>query len=81
MLIFPVEYEVTSPPGTPGNLLVLTNPSEHAQRRKQWEHAFTRTALKGYEDIMQRRIAQLLQVLEENEGKALDLKTWISYFT
>jgi cytochrome P450 len=62
-------------------LLALTTPVEHAARRKIWDHAFTPSALKGYEPLMFARVAELVETLATRCGAPVDLAEWLSLFT
>lgn len=62
-------------------LIALSGP-EHAHRRKPWNRAFNSTALKGYEEILEKRITQLVNLLDNRSFSGeVDLAQCISYFT
>ena len=63
------------------SLITLSGP-EHARRRKPWNRAFNSTALKGYEEILEKRIVQLANLLDNQSSSGeVDLAQCISYFT
>jgi cytochrome P450 len=62
-------------------LISLRDPAEHARRRKPWTRAFRSAALKGYEDILSKRVHELVTALEKQDLKPLNLVEWISHFT
>ncbi|PIL26841.1 cytochrome P450 [Ganoderma sinense ZZ0214-1] len=53
---------------------------EHSRRRRPWTRGLGPAALKGYEHIMSRRVHQLVDVLEQQQGPVA-LEKWIQYFT
>lgn len=61
-------------------LISLQDPAEHARRRKPWNRAFNSAALKEYQPTVAKRVAQLVETLQAQEGET-DLAEWISYFT
>lgn len=61
-------------------LISVRDAAEHARRRKPWTRAFSTTALKGYEEILGRRVQQFVTMLEQQTGP-FDLAQSISYFT
>ncbi|KZP23056.1 cytochrome P450 [Athelia psychrophila] len=60
-------------------LIEISGP-EHTRRRRAWNRAFNSEALKGYEEIIEKRATQLMQTLGNQVGST-DLAMWISYFT
>lgn len=52
----------------------------HMERRKLWNRGFNSAALKDYEIIVIRRGKQLIEALEARKG-AVDISTWLGYFT
>jgi cytochrome P450 len=61
-------------------LISVRDTAEHTRRRKPWNRAFSTAALKGYEEILGRRIQQFVTMLEQRTGP-VDLAEFISYFT
>ncbi|KZP24238.1 cytochrome P450 [Athelia psychrophila] len=61
------------------SLIQLSGP-EHTRRRRAWNRAFNSEALKGYEEIIEKRANQLMQTLGNQVGST-NLAMWISYFT
>jgi len=61
-------------------LISVRDTAEHSRRRKPWNRAFGVTALKGYEEILGRRVQQFVTMLEQRTGP-VDLAELISYFT
>lgn len=79
MLILAV-YLCTTPEGGSEHLLSTRNPHVHAQKRRYWNHAFTPTAVKDYDDLIGSRARQFLDYLSGQHG-VVDLSAWIDYFT
>lgn len=61
-------------------LISVRDIAEHTRRRKPWNRAFSSGALKGYEEILGRRVQQFVTMLEQRTGP-VDLAEFISYFT
>ncbi|KZP29270.1 cytochrome P450 [Athelia psychrophila] len=61
------------------SLIMISGP-EHTRRRRPWNRAFNSEALKGYEEIIEKRATQLVQTLNNQVGST-NLAMWISYFT
>ncbi|OBZ68976.1 hypothetical protein A0H81_11349 [Grifola frondosa] len=61
-------------------LVGIPDQREHARRRKPWIRAFSPAALKGYEEITVKRIAQLVNALASKSDDP-DLGKWFGYFT
>lgn len=62
------------------NMIDLVIPAEHTQRRKYWERAFTPTAVKDYEPMIEKRVSQLVSALDARKGQNIDLAGWVSFF-
>ncbi|OBZ71224.1 hypothetical protein A0H81_08431 [Grifola frondosa] len=60
-------------------LVCVTDIHEHARRRKPWNRAFSVPALKGYEEIIVRRVEQLVETLASQPSEA-NLGKWLSWF-
>lgn len=60
-------------------LIQLSGP-EHTRRRRPWNRAFNVDAVKGYEEILQKRAEQLAQRLGQQIGN-VNLTEWISWFS
>ena len=56
-----------------------TDPRKRGLLRRVWNRGFTTTALDGYDEIIVRRISQLLDHLGRQTGN-VDLGSWISYY-
>ncbi|KAG2147601.1 cytochrome P450 [Suillus clintonianus] len=61
-------------------VISVRDPVEHARRRKPWHRAFSVTALKGYEEILGKRVQQFVTILEQ-QTKPINLSERISHFT
>lgn len=60
----------------------MTSGPDHHRRRQPWNRAFSNEALKGYEEIIERRATQLVQVIvSESRAGSIDLSKWFDYFT
>ena len=60
-------------------LVGLRDVAEHARRRQPWNRAFSTAALKGYEPVVAKHGAQLVEILAER--RVVDFKHWIHLFT
>jgi hypothetical protein len=61
-------------------LIGLRDPAEHARRRKPWTRGFSSAALKGYEEILGRRVHEFVTALEQ-QRQPINLAELISHFT
>lgn len=62
--------------------LIALSDHEHAHRRRSWNRAFSTTALKGYEEIMETRVSQLVRELSTQQSHGpVDLAMWMSSFS
>ncbi|KAF8442381.1 cytochrome P450 [Boletus edulis BED1] len=61
-------------------MIALRDPAEHARRRKPWARGFSSAALKGYEEILAKRVHQFATALEQQQ-QSVNLAEWISHFT
>ncbi|KDR79011.1 hypothetical protein GALMADRAFT_224262 [Galerina marginata CBS 339.88] len=61
-------------------LIAIRDKTEHTRRRRPWTRAFSTLALKGYEDLVIKRVNQLVETLAAQKG-AVDLTKWISFFS
>ncbi|KIJ62772.1 hypothetical protein HYDPIDRAFT_41487 [Hydnomerulius pinastri MD-312] len=61
-------------------LISLRDPAEHARRRKPWTRAFSSAALKGYEEILGKRVLEFVTALER-QAEPVNLAELISHFT
>lgn len=61
-------------------LIALRSKQEHTRRRRPWTRAFSSAALKGYEELINNRCTQLVEVLGNQVG-AVDMAKWVSFFT
>ena len=64
-------------------LVCLLDVREHARRRRAWSRAFSGAALKGYEEIMGRRVEQLAELFARHaaEGRPADVGKCLGAFT
>jgi hypothetical protein len=72
-------YDVAKHDGSTGSVLSTIDPAEHNKRRRVWDRAFTPTALKSYQPMLQNRVAQLVAALDARSGKEIDLAEWLAY--
>ncbi|KAF5340888.1 hypothetical protein D9758_012174 [Tetrapyrgos nigripes] len=61
------------------SLISLRNTKEHATRRRPWNQAFSSTALKEYEPLINARTSQLAGALGQ-QSNSVNLTKWIFYF-
>ncbi len=52
---------------------------EHANRRRVWNRGFSTESLREYEDIIARRVEQLIEKIGAIDGP-VDLSSWLSFF-
>jgi hypothetical protein len=62
-------------------LLFIMNSADHGKRRRIWDRAFTPSALKSYEPMMQARVDELNTRLSERHGQEIDLAAWLAYLS
>ncbi|KIK41727.1 hypothetical protein CY34DRAFT_24266 [Suillus luteus UH-Slu-Lm8-n1] len=61
-------------------VIAVRDSVEHARRRKPWHRAFSVAALKGYDEILSKRVQQFVTVLEQ-QTQPFNLAERISHFT
>lgn len=61
-------------------VISVRDPVEHARRRRPWHRAFSVGALKGYEEILGKRVQQFVTILEQ-QTQPFNLAERISHFT
>ncbi|KAI0534986.1 putative cytochrome P450 oxidoreductase [Xylaria digitata] len=61
-------------------LFMARDKQEHTRRRKVWDQGFSTKALLGYDPRITKAINQLLNVIEEQRGRPIDITQWISFF-
>ncbi|KAH9477842.1 Cytochrome P450 67 [Psilocybe cubensis] len=61
------------------SLIATKDKSEHARRRRPWARAFKADSLKGYEDMVIKRSAQLVDLLDSSKG-VVNISQCLSYF-
>ncbi|KAJ7146770.1 cytochrome P450 [Mycena epipterygia] len=64
-----------------GNLIGARDFKHHAEARKAWNAGFMPVAVKGYEAMLIRRVAQLVEALHAQRGASVDLSRWLSFFS
>lgn len=74
-------YEVVKRRGIPGSIFSLVSPTEHGQRRRIWERAFTTASLAEYEPMIRQRLTKLIDRLSGFKGEVIDLGQWLCYYT
>ncbi|GJE99305.1 cytochrome P450 [Phanerochaete sordida] len=62
-------------------LIGSRDPKEHQRRRRPWNRAFSGTALKEYNPMIQARVQELGDALAARRGQVVDLAEWIGFFT
>ncbi|OCB86513.1 high nitrogen upregulated cytochrome P450 monooxygenase 2 [Sanghuangporus baumii] len=77
-------WKARTSPSTAPTLIAIRSSQEHARRRKRWNRAFNSSAVKGYEQVVQKRALQLVSELEKrsvkNGNQSVNLAEWISFF-
>ena len=66
-------------PKTP-SIIRFREPQDHQRRRRPWNRAFNSAALKGYEDIVSKRVVELSDQLALQKSE-VDLGKWIGWFS
>ena len=61
-------------------MISLQDTALHLQRRRPWLRAFTPTAVKGLEELVEVRVRQLVEELEKQRG-TVDLDLWFKCFS
>ncbi|KAH8705884.1 putative benzoate 4-monooxygenase cytochrome P450 [Talaromyces proteolyticus] len=54
---------------------------QHARRRRTWDHAFSTKALLDYEPRVSKYSAQLLSVVSQQAGRAMNVARWFNYYS
>ena len=67
------------PDNSDTNMTTETDPVKHAEFRKAWHRAFTPTAIKGYDELIFKRRAELVDKLGQQDG-VVDFGRWVSYY-
>ncbi|KAG6330511.1 hypothetical protein ID866_8578 [Astraeus odoratus] len=63
-------------------LVSIRDPVEHMRRRRPWNRAFSVTAMKGYEEILGKRVHEFVTELERRAcTRPINFTEWISRFT
>ena len=60
-------------------MIALQDTALHLQRRRPWARAFTSAAVRGYEELVSKRVKQLIGELEKQKGR-VDLNEWFKCF-
>ena len=60
-------------------MVALQDMEIHLQRRRAWNRSFTPLAVKGYEELIATRAAELVTQLEKQHGE-VSLGLWLNYF-
>ncbi|KAJ7653210.1 cytochrome P450 [Mycena polygramma] len=63
------------------NLVASRHSGFHDEARKIWNSAFISTAVKGYEPMLFRRVAQLVEALGSQDDNNVDLSQLLSFFS
>ncbi|POR35382.1 Tryprostatin B 6-hydroxylase [Tolypocladium paradoxum] len=63
------------------NLYTTRDQKDHARRRKTWDKGLGPKALRDYEPRVAEYTAQLLQKLDESQGKPLNMSTWFNFYS
>ena len=61
------------------SLAAVNDHAEHALRRRTWTRGFSPTALRDYEEIVNKRVIQLTEALSAR--KTVDLARMFGYFS
>ncbi|KAE8415293.1 cytochrome P450 [Aspergillus pseudocaelatus] len=62
-------------------LFMERDKQEHARRRKVWDQGFSTKALHDYEPRVSKHVGQLLQVIQRNAEKPINITQWFNYFS
>lgn len=72
---------MTIPYHTKGPLISVVDPAEHSQRRRIWDRAFTASAVKSYEPMLQGRLDQLINSLVARTNTPINISEWFELFS
>jgi hypothetical protein len=72
-------YDVAKPDGISSSVLSTIDPGEHGKKRRVWDLAFTSSALKSYEPMLQKRTSQLVAALKARTNQRIDLAEWLAF--
>ncbi|KAG6915541.1 hypothetical protein DXG01_011006 [Tephrocybe rancida] len=61
-------------------LVGIRDPLVHAGIRRLWVRGFTPEAMRAYHLILDKRVEQLVEILNARTGQIIDLAKWISWF-
>jgi len=63
------------------SLVAIGDRKLHMQRRARWQRGLNPAALKDYEPIIGKRVAQFVERLEASVGSTVDLEKTLGYFS
>ncbi|KAI0337455.1 cytochrome P450 [Trametopsis cervina] len=63
------------------SMITMRDPSMHAKRRRYWSRGFGISAVKEYQPLVQKRVAQFVDLLESRQGSTIDLNEYINWLT
>ena len=64
------------------SLIAEPSTHEHARKRRPWNRAFNSAAIKGYEELIAKRVTELGEGLaRQKSGEAVDLGKWMGWFS
>ncbi|KAH9937927.1 high nitrogen upregulated cytochrome P450 monooxygenase 2 [Epithele typhae] len=59
----------------------LMDTDAHLRRRRNWTRGMGPIAIKGYEELISKRVNQLLSRLEDQKGQAVIMGHWFNFFS
>jgi cytochrome P450 len=73
--------QVAVPYHARGSVISVIEPAEHNKRRRVWDRAFTASAVKSYEPMLQGRLNQLVKSFAGRTGTPIDISEWFGLFS
>jgi cytochrome P450 len=63
------------------SLIGIRDPVEHKRRRKTWDRGLNAAAIKNYNEIIVKRVRELVEHFGERAGQEIDLSKWMGHFS
>ena len=60
-------------------MAAIPDTQEHLRRRRPWARGLAPSALKDYEQLIRKRVQQLVRLVDEQDGEVV-LNKWFDYF-
>ena len=77
-----IDYDARRDPNAPSNLLAMSPGDAHTRRRRIWNRGLSNESLKEYENIIARKVTELVDGLAQRaSNKSVDMTSWVNFFT